>query len=91
MSKTKKLISIASIDNDWENFKKLKAQMSAIEQQRFKLEKKQVLAMRLIYEIENVVLREAFPKINTPDLIERYSIIEKLEKTIFDQQTTQNK
>lgn len=88
---TKKLISLANINNDWENFKKLKAQISAIEQQRFRLEKKQVLAMRLIYEIENVVLREAFPKINTPDLIERYSIIEKLEKTIFDQQTGQIK
>jgi hypothetical protein len=56
-----------------------------IENERFKLEKTQVLAMRLTYEIENVVLRVALPKINSPDIIERYTLIEELEKTIFRQ------
>jgi hypothetical protein len=56
-----------------------------IENERFKLEKTQVLAMRLTYEIENVVLRVALPKINSQDIIERYTLIEELEKTIFRQ------
>ena len=54
-----------------------------IESQRFKLEKIQVLAMRLKYEIENVVLKVALPKINSPDIIDRFSLIENLEKTIL--------
>jgi hypothetical protein len=41
--------------------------------------------MRLTHEIENVVLRVALPKINSPDTIERYTLIEELEKTIFRQ------
>ena len=52
---------------------------------RGKLEKKQVLAMRLTHEIENVVLRLALPKMNSPDIIERYTLIEELEKTILRQ------
>ncbi|NBU85947.1 MAG: hypothetical protein EBS13_01280, partial [Verrucomicrobia bacterium] len=54
-----------------------------IENQRFKLEKKQILAMRLTREIENVVLQAALPKISTKKVANRYSQIEKLEKTIF--------
>jgi len=41
--------------------------------------------MRLTHEIENVVLRVALPKMNSPDIIERYTLIEELEKTILRQ------
>ena len=56
---------------------------SYIPGKRFKLEKKQVLAMRLTHEIENVVLRVALPKISSKKVLHRFSQIEKLEKTIF--------
>ena len=75
-----KLLSIVNQDNQWDNFKKLKKEISAIENQRFLLEKNQVLAMRLKHEIENVVLSIALPKVASPDLIDRHKLINKLEK-----------
>ena len=80
-----KLLSIVNQDNQWDNFKKLKKEISAIENQRFLLEKNQVLAMRLKHEIENVVLSIALPKVASPDLIDRHKLINKLERISFDQ------
>jgi hypothetical protein len=78
-----KLITLSNQDNQWSDYKKRKEESAQIENERFKLEKTQVLAMRLTHEIENVVLRVALPKINSSDIIERYNLIEELEKTIF--------
>ncbi len=78
-----KLLAVANQNNEWRDFKRRKEESFKIESQRFKLEKIQVLAMRLKYEIENVVLKVALPKINSPDIIDRFSLIENLEKTIL--------
>ncbi len=80
-----KIITLANQDNEWSDYKKRRDESAQIENKRFKLEKTQVLAMRLTHEIENVVLRVALPKINSPDIIERYTLIEELEKTILRQ------
>ena len=80
-----KLLSIVNQDNQWDNFKKLKKEISAIENQRFLLEKNQVLAMRLKYEIENVVLSIALPKVASPDIIDHHKLINKLERISLDQ------
>ena len=79
-----KLITLSNQDNEWSDYKKRREESAQIENERFKLEKKQVLAMRLTHEIENVVLRVALAKISTKKVANRYSQIEKLEKTIFD-------
>ena len=78
-----KLITLSNQDNEWSDYKKRREESAQIENERFKLEKKQVLAMRLTHEIENVVLRVALPKISTKKVANHYSQIEKLEKTIF--------
>ena len=78
-----KLITLSNQDNEWSNYKKRSEESVQIGNERFKLEKKQVLAMRLTHEIENVVLLAALPKISSKKVVNRYSQIEKLEKTIF--------
>jgi hypothetical protein len=78
-----KMFTLANQDNEWSDYKKRREESLKIENQRFMLEKRQVLAMRLTQEIENVVLKDALPKINSSDIIERYNLIEELEKTIF--------
>ena len=78
-----KLITLANQDNEWSDYKKRREESLKIENQRFILEKRQVLAMRLTHEIENVVLKDALPKINSSDIIERFNLIEELETTIF--------
>ena len=80
-----KLLSIVNQDNQWDYFKKLKKEISAIENQRFLLEKNQVLAMRLKHEIENVVLSIALPKVASPDIIDHHKLINKLERISLDQ------
>ena len=83
--KPSRLLTVANQNNEWKDLKMRKEEILKIESQRFKLEKIQVLAMRLKYEIENVILKIALPKINSPDIIERFSRIEKLERTILRQ------
>ena len=77
------IITLANQGNEWSDYKKRREESDQIEKERFKLEKTQVLAMRLTHEIENVVLKIALPKINSPEIIERFTLIEDLEKTIF--------
>ena len=84
-AKPSRLLTVANQNNEWKDLKMRKEEILKIESQRFKLEKIQVLAMRLKYEIENVILKIALPKINSPDIIERFSRIEKLERTILRQ------
>ena len=79
-----KLISLVNHQNQWNNLRKLKNEISEIANERFILEKNQVLAMRLKFEIENIVLSEALNNIASPKIIERYKEIEKLEKTTFE-------
>ena len=78
-----KLITLTNQDNEWSNYKKRSEESVKIENERFKLEKKQVLAMRLKHEIENVVLKAALPRISSKKVVNRYSQIERLEKTTF--------
>ena len=78
-----KLISLVNHQNQWNNLRKLKNEISEIENERFSLEKNQVLSMRLKFEIENIVLSEALNNIASPKIIKRYKEIEKLEKTTF--------
>jgi hypothetical protein len=77
------LITLTNQDNEWSNYKKWSEESVKIENERFKLEKKQVLAMRLKHEIENVVLKAALPIISSKKVVNRYSQIERLEKTTF--------
>ena len=79
-----KLISLVNHQNQWNNLRKLKNEISEIENEKFILEKNQVLAMRLKFEIENIVLSVALNKIASPEIIKRYKEIEKLEKTTFE-------
>ena len=78
------IITLANQDNEWSDYKKRREESDQIEKERFKLEKTQVLAMRLTHEIENVVLKIALPKINSPEIIERFTLIEDLEKQSSD-------
>ena len=78
-----KIITLTNQDNEWSNYKKRSEESVKIENERFKLEKKLVLAMRLNHEIENVVLKAALPRISSKNIVNRYSQIERLEKTTF--------
>ena len=67
-----KLLSLANKNNQWQNFKGLKKEISSIENQRFLIEKNQVLAMRLKNEIENVVLEQNLLKSKQVQVIKRF-------------------
>ena len=81
---SKKILQLANINNDYEKMLTLKAEISAIQDQRFRLEKEQILNIRLKREIENIVLEVALPKINTPDIVQRYKELLSLEKTVLN-------
>ena len=81
---SKKILQLANINNDYEKMLTLKAEISAIQNQRFRLEKEQILNIRLKREIENIVLEVALPKINTPDIVQRYKELLSLEKTVLN-------
>jgi hypothetical protein len=80
---SKKLVELANINKDWEKMISIKNEISKIEKQRFQLEKKQILGFRLKREIENVVLEIALPKINAPDIVQKYEQLAQLERTIL--------
>ena len=80
-----KLLSVANKNNQWQNFKRLKKEISSIENQRFLIEKNQVLAMRLKNEIENVVLEQNLLKSKQVQVIERFLQLKSLERVTLDQ------
>ena len=80
-----KLLSLANKNNQWQNFKGLKKEISSIENQRFLIEKNQVLAMRLKNEIENVVLEQNLLKSKRVQVIERFLQLKSLERVTLDQ------
>ena len=65
--------------------KKQEEEGNSIENQRFLIEKNQVLAMRLKNEIENVVLRQNLLKSKQVQTIERFLQLESLERITLDQ------
>ena len=85
-----KLISTSNQDSQWDNFKKLKKQIATIENERFTLEKNQVLAVRLKYEIENVVLKNALPYVADRFTCQKLRDIESLENSSFEQLKNQD-
>ena len=80
-----KLLSLANKNNQWQNFKGLKKEIASIENQRFLIEKNQVLAMRLKNEIENVVLEQNLLKSKQVQVIERFLQLKSLERVTLDQ------
>lgn len=78
-----KLVKLANIDKDWDEAQNLKKEISTFEEKMFQFEKQQVLAMRLKREIENTVLEVALPKLNAPDIVDRYNQLQKLERIIL--------
>ncbi len=85
-----KLISTSNQDSQWDNFKKLKKQIATIENERFTLEKNQVLALRLKYAIENVVLKNALPYVADRFTCQKLRDIESLENSSFEQLKNQD-
>ena len=77
-------MDLAKQGNDWSKVNELKAEISEIEEKRFSLEKRQILAKRLLRELENVALEMALAEFNGKDIQDRYSKLKELENTIFN-------
>ena len=54
-----------------------------LERERFLLEKKEVLAMRLIRELETIVLVKNLPLIQPPHIVGNYEKLKALENTVL--------
>ena len=59
-----------------------------MEHERFLLEKKEVLAMRLIRELETVVLAKNLPLIQPPHIVGKYEKLKTLESLVLPKQTS---
>jgi regulator of sigma D len=75
----KKIIDIANNNQNWQKLKKLTKEIQEIEQERFNLEKQQVLLMRLQREFDNILLTNDFMHNAEPELIKRFKELSELE------------
>ena len=69
-------------ENNWSKMIELKSEIARIEKERFITEKKQVLAIRLQRELENVLLKEKLYS-ETPLEADNYDKITELEKLVL--------
>ena len=70
-------------DGSWTRYKELSGKSKKLESERFQLEKKEVLVMRLIRELETIVLVKNLPLINPPHIVGSYEKLAELEHTIL--------
>ena len=69
-------------ENNWSKMIELRSEIARIEKERFITEKKQVLAIRLQRELENVLLKEKLYS-ETPLEADNYDKITELEKLVL--------
>ena len=74
---------IVDQDGSWTRYKDLSEKSKKLERERFLLEKKEVLAMRLIRELETVVLVKNLPLIQPPHVIGSYEKLKALENAVL--------
>jgi hypothetical protein len=70
-------------DGSWTRYKELSGKSKKLESERFLLEKKEVLVMRLIRELETIVLAKNLPLITPPHIVGSYEKLTELEHTIL--------
>lgn len=70
-------------DGSWTRYKELSQKSKKMESERFSLEKKEVFAMRLIREIETIVLAKNLPLAAAPHIVGSYEKLVQLENTIL--------
>ena len=70
-------------DGSWTRYKELSQKSKKMESERFLLEKKEVFAMRLIRELETIVLARNLPLIASPHMVGSYEKLTELEHTIL--------
>ncbi|MBT3638564.1 MAG: hypothetical protein HN531_16655 [Opitutae bacterium] len=74
---------VVDTNGSWARYKELSAKSKQLEAERFLLEKKEVLGMRLIRELETIVLVKNLPLINPPHVIGSYEKLKDLENAIL--------
>lgn len=79
---SKKLLMLVQKENNWSKMIELRSEIARIEKERFITEKKQVLAIRLQRELENVLLKEKLYS-ETPLEADNYDKITELEKLVL--------
>ena len=70
-------------DGSWARYKELSQKSKKMESERFLLEKKEVFAMRLIRELETIVLAKNLPFTAPPHIVGSYEKLIELENTIL--------
>jgi len=84
---TTEIKKVVDANGSWDRYKELSAKSKQLESERFLLEKKEVLAMRLIRELETIVLVKNLPLINPPHVIGSYEKLKDLENAILPEPT----
>ena len=74
---------IVDQNGSWTRYKDLSEKSKKLERERFLLEKKEVLAMRLIRELETIVLVKNLPLIQPPHVVGNYEKLKALENTVL--------
>ena len=77
------VMKIVDNNNSWSRYKSLTEKSKGLEKERFLIEKKEVLAMRLIRELETVVLVKNLALVNPPHIEGSYEKLKALENTVF--------
>jgi hypothetical protein len=70
-------------DGSWTRYRELSQKSKKMESERFLLEKKEVLAMRLIRELETIVLTKNLSLTAPPHIVGSYEKLVELENTIL--------
>ena len=83
MPKANEVIKIVDSNGSWTRYKELSDKSKDLERERFLIEKKEVLAMRLIREVETIVLLKNLPLTNPPHIVGRYEKLKTLEGVIL--------
>jgi hypothetical protein len=81
--KSDEVKKIVDTNGSWTRYKELSEKSKKLESERFRLEKKEVLARRLIRELETIVLVRNLPLINPPHVIGSYEKLKALESAIL--------
>ena len=79
---------IVDQNGSWTRYKNLSEKSKKLERERFLLEKKEVLAMRLMRELETVVLAKNLPLIHPPHIVGKYEKLKTLESLVLPKQTS---
>tara|TARA_Y100001933_G_C19012013_1_gene569285 strand:+ start:4860 stop:6467 length:1608 start_codon:yes stop_codon:yes gene_type:complete len=70
-------------DGSWKRYQELTKKSREKEKERFAIEKKEVLVMRLIRELETIVLEKNLPLIADQETVKRFETLTKLEQLIL--------